>query len=227
MDINIKKLFNSGVEKIGGTLHKSIPVFRRVWSGYGYYISLAALLVMFGAVAYMYRSGSARTANAVHSSYNAQPAMARVASSPAPTPSPEPENAFIMPLSGDVIGEYSADKLAWNAALGQWRIHPGIDIKAAAGTAVMACADGVVTDAYEDSLYGNIIEITHENGIITRYCTLATLEMVEIGNRVRKGEFIGSVGEAPLIESDMEAHLHFEMLENGAYIAPAINDQSE
>lgn len=227
--MDIKKLFNSGVEKIGGALHKSIPVFRRVWSGYGYYISLAALLVMFGTVAYMYRSGngSARTAAAARPSYNAQPAMARVVSSPAPTPSPEPENAFITPLSGDVIGEYSADKLAWNAALGQWRIHPGIDIKAEAGTAVMACADGVVTDAYEDGLYGNIIEITHENGVITRYCALATLEMVEIGDRVRKGDFIGSVGESPLIESDMEAHLHFEMLENGAYTAPAVNNQSE
>jgi murein DD-endopeptidase MepM/ murein hydrolase activator NlpD len=213
--------FTLAKEKALRAWARFVPGFRRAWESYGYYISLALLLVMFGTVAYIYRTGKNETVAvnaAAMPTHEAQAAMAY--HTPAVSPSPEPEEGFILPVTGEIIGAYSADELVWNETLEQWRTHPGIDIAAAEGTAVVACDSGVITDAYEDALYGYVVEISHDNEIISRYCALANLEFAEIGRSVKKGEIIGSVGAMPIIEAETGPHIHFEMLENGAYIEP-------
>ena len=217
----MKEKFDAARERFMRAWTRFVPGFRRAWESYGYYISLALLLVMFGTVAYIYRTGKpdAVTVNAAPvPTREAQAVMAY--HTPVISPTPEPDDGFMAPLSGEIIGEYSPDDLIWNSTLEQWRAHPGIDIAAAGGTAVMACGDGVITDAYEDALYGYVVEISHEGDIISRYCALATLELAEIGGSVKKGDIIGSVGDVPMIEADIGTHLHFEMLAGGAYIEP-------
>lgn len=208
------------MKKVFSSIKELIPSVRRIWNGYGYYISLAVLLAVFGTIAWMYRTGKT-SSDDFYAKENAdeyRPAMAYATAAPVSTP--EPEVALLMPVNGEIIGEYSPDELIWNSSLGQWRSHPAVDIAAPEGCAVATCADGVITAAYEDAVLGNLVEITHEDGSISRVSPLLSLEMAEIGAHVRRGEIIGSVGPASILESDMISHIHFELEKDSASIEP-------
>ena len=67
--------------------------------------------------------------------------------------------AYSLPVMSEVFNPYSGGELVKNVTLNDWRTHDGIDIKAAKGTDVMACADGTVAKIYDemcirDSGYG-------------------------------------------------------------------------
>lgn len=213
-------------ERLKGILksfaERAIPVVKRVWASYGYYISLACLLLLFGTAAYLYRTDD-------HSEYeflqpedtSAIAVLAQSVPAPAATPAPTPYSpAFIAPANGEISAGYSPDELVWNETLGQWRVHSGVDIAASAGSAVYASENGVVSGAYKDDLFGNTIELTHDDGWVTRYCSLETLNLVTIGMSVEKGDIISSVGSSAVIESSDGPHLHFEIIKNGEYVMP-------
>ncbi len=201
---------------------KAFPAVKRVWSSYGYYMSLALLVVLFGVAAYLYKNGTPQTVDApsvvAEVTVPALPVMAEVTTAPTATPVPDP--AFMLPVVGEVTKAYAPDTLTWNETLGQWRTHPGIDIKAASGAAVMASEAGVVLDTYQDDVYGYVIELGHAKGYVTRYCSLGTLELVKIGDEVVKGQVISSVGSTALMESADGPHLHFELEFDGERIMP-------
>jgi murein DD-endopeptidase MepM/ murein hydrolase activator NlpD len=206
-----------------GARDKAFPVAKRVWSGYGYYISLALLVTLFGVAAYLYKNGTPQTVEdqpvVAESTLSALPAMAEATVEPTATPVPDP--VFMMPVVGEITKDYAPDTLTWNETLGQWRTHPGIDVAAVSGAAVMASEAGVVLDAYEDDVYGYVIELGHAKGYVTRYCSLSTLELVKIGDTVTKGQVISSVGATALMEAADGPHLHFEMEYDGERILPA------
>lgn len=208
------------MKKVFSSIKELMPSVRRIWNGYGYYISLAVLLAVFGTIAWMYRTGKTGSDDfyAKESADEYRPAMAYATAVPASTA--EPEAALVMPVSGEIIGEYSPDELIWNSSLGQWRSHPAVDIAAPEGCAIAACADGVITAAYEDAILGNLVEITHDDGAVSRVSPLLSLEMAEIGANIRRGEIIGSVGPASILESDMISHIHFELEKDGMSVEP-------
>ncbi len=125
-----------------------------------------------------------------------------------------PTMEMIMPVQGELITEFTKDKLVYSETLEEWRGHSGIDIKAELGTGVVAVLDGSVSKAYEDSLWGKTIVLDHGDGLETIYSNLATLEMVEVGIEVRQGDNISIIGKSAQIESLMEDHLHFEVTKN-------------
>ncbi|HEY3935012.1 MAG TPA: peptidoglycan DD-metalloendopeptidase family protein [Gemmatimonadales bacterium] len=97
--------------------------------------------------------------------------------------------------------------------LGLFRKHEGIDFAAAAGSPVRAAGDGVVTVAGWSGGYGNLIEIQHRNGIVTRYGHLSKIGLgIHSGTRVTQGEEIGLVGMTGLATGP---HLHYEFRVNG------------
>ena len=129
----------------------------------------------------------------------------------------EPSKAvtgMIMPVQGEIITEFTSDKLVYSETLEEWRGHPGIDIKAELGAKVIAVLDGRVSKVYEDSLWGKTIVIDHGDGLETIYSNLGTLEMVEVGIEVRQGDNISTIGKSAQIELLMEDHLHFEAIKN-------------
>ncbi len=97
--------------------------------------------------------------------------------------------------------------------LGYARKHEGIDYSAASGTPVRAASEGVVSQAGRSGGYGNLIEIRHRNGIITRYAHLSKINAgVRPGARVSQGDLIGRVGSTGLSTAP---HLHYEFRVNG------------
>lgn len=131
-----------------------------------------------------------------------------------------PEAKFEMPLSGEVIREFSSDTLVYSKTLDQYMTHYGIDIAAPADTPVRAVADGTVTKVSTDSRYGITIEIDHGDGLRSVYANLSTDSMTETGDVVTKGQVISGVGNTSLFESLDESHLHFEMQKDETAVDP-------
>lgn len=109
--------------------------------------------------------------------------------------------------------------LVKNETLGDWRTHNGIDISAATGTAVTAASDGIVTSVHSDPMWGNVVEVTSGEVVMT-YAGLGDDIAVSVDQQVTAGETLGSVGQIPC-ELSLEPHLHFDVQVNGDYVDPA------
>lgn len=128
--------------------------------------------------------------------------------------------SYVLPLSGEIIGKHSSGELVKYESLGEWRTHDGIDIAGESGAEIAAAADGKVSSVTNDPLWGTTVEIEHEKGIVTIYSGLAPEVPVAVGNEVKSGDIIGTLGETNLAETDQSTHLHFAMKENGKFIDP-------
>lgn len=95
-------------------------------------------------------------------------------------------------------------------------MHNGLDFKGPIGTPILAAAEGVVTAAGGQGGYGNTIEITHANGLVTRYAHLSGFN-VSLGQKVARGVQIGRMGSTG---RSTGSHLHFEVRLNGQAINP-------
>jgi murein DD-endopeptidase MepM/ murein hydrolase activator NlpD len=95
---------------------------------------------------------------------------------------------------------------------GQQAFHEGVDFMSAVGTPVMAAASGVVVYSAYHPQYGNMVEIDHGNGLVSRYAHASAL-LVKVGEAVLKGQRIALVGSTG---RSTGAHLHFEVRQNGA-----------
>lgn len=85
--------------------------------------------------------------------------------------------------------------------------HAGIDIAAPIGTPVRCSADGIVFAAGADAGYGNAVLVDHGNGITTKYGHMTKIYVV-VGQEVKKGQFIGTVGSTG---KSTGPHLHYEV----------------
>lgn len=90
---------------------------------------------------------------------------------------------------------------------GVLRFHAGLDLRAREGTPVYAAADGVVTKSGTAGAYGNRVIIDHGEGLASLYGH-HSVNLVEEGARVRRGEVIALVGHTGNATGD---HLHFEL----------------
>ncbi|MDQ2826561.1 MAG: M23 family metallopeptidase [Actinomycetota bacterium] len=117
-------------------------------------------------------------------------------------------SGFIWPISGPVTSEFgprSRDN------------HPGIDIAAAAGTAIAASKSGTVIYAqFNDGGYGNLVVIDHGGGFATAYGHQSRLA-VSVGQSVSQGQTIGYEGSTG---ASTGPHLHFEIRLNGTVQNP-------
>ena len=126
-----------------------------------------------------------------------------------------------MPIAnGTVINPFSNGDLVRSETLNVWKTHDGVDIAAPLGTEVKAMTKGVVTDIYDDAMWGNCIVIDHGNGITGFYCNLSKAMTVKEGDNVDAGDVISSVGDSADAEIAMESHLHFALKQNNEWIDP-------
>ena len=100
-----------------------------------------------------------------------------------------------------------------------WRAHKGTDYAASSGTPVRAVGDGTVIFAGRKSGYGNVVDIRHRNGFVTRYAHLRGFAKgIRSGARVNIENTIGYVGMTGLATGP---HLHFEVLVGGVQRNPS------
>lgn len=132
------------------------------------------------------------------------------------------EITFIKPTEGEVICEFAKDNLIYSETLKEWITHTAIDIKADKTSVIKSSADGVIKSIVNDPRYGLTVIIEHDEGYETVYSNLLTAEFVVVGEEVTQGQTIGTAGNTAAFESNMESHLHFELLKNGEYLDPSI-----
>lgn len=132
------------------------------------------------------------------------------------------ELSFIKPVDGEVARDYAKDNLIYSETLKEWVTHLGIDIKAEKTTVVKAAEAGTIKSIKNDPRYGLTIVMEHEDGFQTIYSNLLTSEFVVEGEKVEKGQSIGTVGNTAVFEIADEPHLHFEILKDSIQVDPNI-----
>lgn len=95
--------------------------------------------------------------------------------------------------------------------------HEGVDIAGKMGSNVLSVGAGVVTWSGERYGYGNLVEINHGNGYVTRYGHNKE-NLVAVGDTVKKGQALAHMGSSG---RSTGPHVHFEVLRNGVPVNPA------
>ncbi len=101
---------------------------------------------------------------------------------------------------------------------GQRAMHTGLDFPAEPGTPILAAAGGVVVTQETHPAYGQMVEIDHGNGLITRYAHASRVHVLR-GDIVRGGQRIAEVGSTG---RSTGPHLHFEVWLNGVVQDPQV-----
>ena len=122
------------------------------------------------------------------------------------------------------VGEASVTtgyELAYNSTLRLYQVHQGMDFNGEAGDNVFAALDGTVSVVVKDSLIGeNYVTITHSDGVKTTYKYIEVKENLKVGDKVKRGDVIGTIAKATGMEMKDGDHLHFEIVVNGRTADP-------
>jgi len=129
---------------------------------------------------------------------------------------------FEFPVEGEIVREFAVDNLVFSETLQEWTTHTGIDIKADKTTVVKSAEEGTVKTIKNDPRYGLTVVVQHDGGYQTVYSNLLTSEFVVEGEKIKKGQSIGTVGNTAAFEIADEPHLHFEIMKDSVQIDPCI-----
>ena len=120
----------------------------------------------------------------------------------------------IMPTAGWLSSTYSLSR--FHPILHYARPHEGIDVSAPMGAPIVAPAGGVVRLVTWETGYGNVLEIDHGDGIVTKYAHCSRI-VVRVGQHVERGQVIANVGNTGLSTGP---HLHYEIHVQGKVVDP-------
>ncbi|RZL07827.1 MAG: M23 family metallopeptidase [Rubrivivax sp.] len=126
--------------------------------------------------------------------------------------------ALMIPSSAPVVGTVgSGFGFRQDPFTGRPALHTGLDFPANPGTPILAAAGGVVLSAGPHPQYGQLVELDHGNGLVTRYAHTSKM-LVKQGDLVKRGQTIAEVGSTG---RSTGPHLHFEVLVEGVQQDPA------
>lgn len=120
--------------------------------------------------------------------------------------------------------DVNADEKQQEAALvyynNRYEPNKGIDIALQDGKPfeVVAAISGSVAKVQEDALLGNLIEVEHEDGIVTRYQSITDIQ-VAIGDKVKQGQKLATSGKSQINE-EAGTHVHFEIRKDDIALNP-------
>ncbi len=120
----------------------------------------------------------------------------------------------IMPTAGWLSSNFSLSR--FHPILHYARPHEGIDVSAPMGAPIVAPAGGVVQRVTWETGYGNVLEVDHGDGIVTKYAHCSKI-VVRQGQRVKRGQIIANVGSTGLSTGP---HVHYEIHVNGKVVDP-------
>lgn len=127
---------------------------------------------------------------------------------------------------GLIDGEPVAGRRAWVSSgfggrvdpfNGRAKMHKGIDFRGKVGTPILASGPGVVSWSGRHPEFGIMVEISHGNGLVTRYAHNSKA-LVQVGTLVDKGQRIALMGRTGRATG---VHLHYEVLKDGRQVNPS------
>lgn len=125
----------------------------------------------------------------------------------------------VSPKGRPVAKGWVSSQYGWrvNPFGGNREFHKGVDIAAVEGAKIIAVGGGVVTWSGPRYGYGNMVEVTHGDGYITRYAHNKS-NTVKEGQAIKKGDQLGWVGSTG---RSTGPHLHFEVIKDGQRVDPS------
>jgi murein DD-endopeptidase MepM/ murein hydrolase activator NlpD len=199
--------------------------------------------VLLGAVLALSLGGTGFGLGCLYASLEAPPAVAAVLPPVLPAGGPDESESTVLPVApraapvaalskAVLVPEQFAERLAL-PVVGGWvsshygkrtdpfsgdpAMHRGLDFAGPSNSVILAVAPGVVTWSGPLRGYGNLIEIDHGNGWVTRYGHNAS-NFVSLGDYVKPGQTIALMGATGRATG---THLHFEVLYQGRHMNPA------
>jgi murein DD-endopeptidase MepM/ murein hydrolase activator NlpD len=120
---------------------------------------------------------------------------------------------MMVPTQAPVAGAGVGSHFGWriDPFTGRQALHTGLDFQANTGTPIVSAAGGVVVTAETHPEYGNMVEVDHGNGLVTRYGHASRL-LVKKGDLIKRGQQVALVGTTG---RSTGPHLHFEVLVQG------------
>ena len=127
-----------------------------------------------------------------------------------------------LPVSGTISKHHDNSIQVFSPTMGDYRIHLGVDMVTKENAPVLAAADGVISQIWDDALMGKCLAISHSGDCYTIYKNLDSElpEDITVGATVTAGQQIGTVGESAILELAEEPHLHMEMTVKGLAVDP-------
>ncbi len=143
---------------------------------------------------------------------------------PSGTPSTSPVVTVItfdVPVQNASIGmTFSEDELCFSQTLGYWYGHMGMDFIGAEGQDCLAVYGGTVESVTRDIASGTVVVIKINDTLSVGYGSLAEDVKVTVGDRVEKGQAIGTISDSAYDEFKEGPHVHLTVKENGVYVNP-------
>lgn len=135
-------------------------------------------------------------------------------------PVTDPESAVIKQHFYDSKAKKEDQEAALVFYNNQYHPNTGVNIGLESGKTfdVVAALSGNVTKVEEDSLLGNIIEIQHDEGIVTQYQSLTDMK-VKVGDTVEQGQVLAKAGQS-LFNQEAGVHVHFEIRKDNVALNP-------
>ncbi len=184
---------------------------RAFWGRFGYACVLSACVLLVALTAFFTRRPQPEPIAPEVTRYaQATPTPRPASAAVTPVSTTEPTR-FTLPSDGKPGMSFAQETLVYSRTLGEYATHDGADFLGQEGDAVRAIADGVVTDVRQDPLWGHCIEITHRDGYISTYASLATEGLVQQDEAVSRGQIIGTMGDSAAVECAEGPHLHLEL----------------
>lgn len=129
--------------------------------------------------------------------------------------------SFTLPLLDcQVVQDYSRDTFLYNETMGWYETHKGVDLKSENSTDVLAAEAGEIVQVYTNNIEGTVVVIKHNEQFSSKYSSLDSKTDVKVGDKVKKGQKIGTISNSAGEEYKSGAHLHFELLKDNDQINP-------
>jgi len=124
----------------------------------------------------------------------------------------------LIPAGSPVIEGWQTSTFGWRTDPfhGRRTFHYGVDFAGKKGSDIVAVASGIVIAAGRDKGYGNLVELDHGDGNVTRYAHNKDIT-VAVGEAVSKGQVIAHMGSTG---HSTGTHVHFEVVQNGIKVNP-------
>lgn len=129
------------------------------------------------------------------------------------------EDGLGWPLSGNVVKNYSADKLIYFETLGQFKTNPCIFIAGEKGSEITAAADGIVTGIKKEDKTGQTLTMDIGNGYTLTYGQLDEISVKE-GDYVKAGQPLAKLATVTKYYRMEGEHLYFQVQKDGENINP-------
>lgn len=131
------------------------------------------------------------------------------------------EKGLLWPVTGNIIKDYSVDRVVYYETLEQFRVNPAVLIDAEIGTKVLSAAKGVITKITNEDETGITVTASLGNGFSVVYGQLDDLK-VKVGDMVEEGQELGVVAKPTKYYTVEGSNLYFQVLKDDETVNPML-----